>query len=229
MITSLTNEKVKNWTRLNEKKYRDENGLFLIEGRHLVEEAKNYGIVEEIISLTEEGTQVSKDVMKKITNQNSIVEICAVCKKQLKSNIGNKVLVLDNVQDPGNVGTIIRSAVSFGFNTIISINSADVFSSKVLRATQGAIFKINYLEDDYSFINKFDGHILYGTSLVNGIPLKSVEKADKMAIILGNEGNGVSKELLEKTDKNIFVEMHDMESLNVAIAASIIMYEMDVK
>lgn len=229
MISSLTNEKVKNWTKLNEKKYRDETNLFLVEGEHLVNEAKEFGIVKEVITTNEkiDGTLVSVDVMKKITNQKSVVEVAAICEKKLNTKIGNKILILDNLQDPGNIGTLIRSAVAFSFDTIVLEGCADIFQSKILRATQGAIFKINIINEPIiPFIKKLNGYKVYGTSLKNGIPLKNIEKADKLAIILGNEGNGVRDEILDITDKNIFIEITNMESLNVAIAGGILMYEL---
>lgn len=229
MIESLTNEKVKYWAKLNEKKYRDSENLFIVEGLHLVNEAKDYGLVKEIITTNPDidGTLVSEEVMKKITNQVSTVEVCAICEKKLKNKIGNKILALDTIQDPGNIGTLIRSAVSFGFDTIIMEKSADLFSSKVIRATQGAIFKINYFNEPIKdFIKKLDGYKIYGTSLKNGKPLKSIVNSDKLVVILGNEGNGVRKELLDITDENIFIEINNMESLNVGVAGSIIMYEL---
>ena len=232
MINSLQNEKIKNYAKLNEKKYRDETNKFIIEGIHLVEEAKSYGIVSEILTTNPniDGTLVSEEVMKKLTNQKSVVEVCAICNKLKKEDVTNKILILDNIQDPGNVGTLIRTAVSFNFNTIVMENCADIYSSKVLRATQGAIFKLNIINTNIiDFIKTLDGYKVYGTSLRNGIGLKEIEKSDKLAIILGNEGNGVRNEILDITDKNIFIEITNMESLNVGIAGGILMYELGGK
>ena len=232
MISSVQNERIKAYAKLNEKKYRDETNMFIIEGLHLVEEAKKYNIITEIITTNPniEGTLVSEDVMKKITNQKSVVEVCAICNKLENKNITDKILILDNIQDPGNIGTLIRTAVSFNFNTVVMENCADIYSSKVLRATQGAIFKLNIIDTNIlEFIKKLDGYKVYGTSLKNGLPLKQIEKADKLAIILGNEGNGVRDEILDVTDKNIFIEITNMESLNVGIAGGILMYELGGK
>lgn len=229
MISSTQNERIKEYAKLNEKKYRDETNLFVIEGIHLVEEAKKYGKIKEILTTNPniEGTLVSVEVMKKITNQKSVVEVCAICEKLNKKEITNKVLILDNIQDPGNIGTLIRTAVSFNFNTIVMENCADIYSSKVIRATQGAIFKLNIINAKIdTFISSLDGYKIYGTSLKNGVPLKEIKKSDKLAIILGNEGNGVRDEILDMTDKNIFIEIENMESLNVGIAGGIIMYEL---
>ena len=232
MISSVQNERIKNYAKLNEKKYRDETNSFIIEGLHLVEEAKKYGIIKEVITTNPniEGTLVSEEVMKKITNQKSVVEVCAICSKLKKDDITNKILILDNIQDPGNIGTLIRTAVSFNFNTIVMENCADVYSSKVLRATQGAIFKVNIINAKIdNFITSLSGYKIYGTSLKNGVPLKDIKKSDKLAIILGNEGNGVRENILDMTDKNIFIEIENMESLNVGIAGGIIMYELGGK
>ena len=232
MISSVQNERIKNYAKLNEKKYRDETNYFIIEGLHLVEEAKKYGIIKEVITTNPniEGTLVSIDVMKKITNQKSVVEACAICSKLKKEEITDKILILDNIQDPGNIGTLIRTAVSFNFNTIVMENCADVYSSKVLRATQGAIFKVNIINAKIdNFITSLSNYKIYGTSLKNGIGLREIKKSDKLAIILGNEGNGVRDEILDMTDKNIFIEIENMESLNVGIAGGIIMYELGGK
>jgi len=232
MINSVQNEKIKNYAKLNEKKYRDETNLFIVEGIHLVEEAKEYNIIKEILTTNPsiDGTLVSEEVMKKLTNQKSVVEVCAICSKLETKNITDKILILDNIQDPGNVGTLIRSAVAFGFDTIVMENSADIYSSKVLRATQGAIFKLNIINTNIiEFIKTLKGYKIYGTSLNNGLPLKQIEKSPKLAIILGNEGNGVRNELLDITDKNIFIEITNMESLNVGVAGAILMYELGGK
>ena len=229
MINSVQNEKIKNYAKLNEKKYRDETNMFIVEGLHLVEEAKAYGIVKEVITTNPniDGTLVSEEVMKKLTNQKSVVEVCAICEKLNKKEITNKILILDTIQDPGNIGTLIRSAVAFGFDTIVMEACADIYSSKVLRATQGAIFKLNIINTNIiEFIKSLKDYKVYGTSLKNGLPLKQIEKTDKIAIILGNEGNGVRNEILDITDKNIFIEITNMESLNVAVAGAILMYEL---
>ena len=232
MINSLQNEKIKNYAKLNEKKYRDETNMFIVEGIHLVEEAKNFGIVKEVLTTNQsiDGTLVSAEVMKKLTNQKSVVEVCAICEKFKKEEITNKILILDTIQDPGNIGTLIRSAVAFGFDTIVMEACCDIYSSKVLRATQGAIFKLNIINAKIdTFISSLNGYKIYGTSLKNGVPLKTIEKTDKLAIILGNEGNGVRTELLDMTDKNIFIEITNMESLNVGVAGAILMYELGGK
>ena len=141
----------------------------------------------------------------------------------------NRLLLLDRVQDPGNLGTLLRSAVAFGFDgVILGEGCVDVYNEKVIRSTQGAIFKIpiefHDLKEYVPLLQSNDVKV-YGTSLQNGKPLGEIEEKVKMAFILGNEGQGVSSELLSSTDGNIFIEMsQNIESLNVSIAGSIIMY-----
>lgn len=231
MISSLSNPKVKELAKLSIKKYRDESNTFIVEGPHLVIEAFKKGLVIEAFSLDETYTQVSRDVMKKICDTKTEVSVCALCKKPNNTKIGNKILMLDRIQDPGNLGTLIRSALSFGFDTIVLDDCVDYTSAKVIRSTQGALFNVSIIVSSINeFINdiKEKGYTIYGTALENGINLKDVKKSNKLAIILGNEGSGVRKELLDITDYNIFIEMSNMESLNVGVAGSIIMYEVSL-
>lgn len=231
MITSLTNEKIKGLSKLSSKKYRDETNTFIVEGPHLVEEAFKKGLVIEAFSLDDTYTQVSKDVMKKICDTKGDVTMCALCKKPTNNKIGNKILLLDRIQDPGNLGTLIRSALSFGFETIVVDECADYTSPKVVRSTQGALFNVSIIKSKIeTFMEKLknDGYVIYGTALLDACNLKDVKKSSKLAIVLGNEGSGVKKEILSKTDYNIFIEMDKMESLNVGVAGSIIMYEVSL-
>ena len=149
-IESLTNKKVKEWCKLKEKKDRDEKGLFIIEGDHLVMEAKKLGLIEEVISLKEEqgpnSYQVTKDILKKISSQKTPANIMAICKKKKEESYKNRILLLDNIQDPGNLGTIIRSAVAFSYDTLIlSEDTVDLYNDKVIRATEGMLFHINVI------------------------------------------------------------------------------------
>ena len=146
MITSLANSKVKEWTKLKDKKYRDETNTFLVESEHLVDEAIKRGVVKELISLEntkyQDATIVSYEVMKKITNQVTPPNVCAVCNKLKVEEVKERALLLDDISDPGNLGTIIRSAVAFGFkNIVLSLHSVDVYNPKVIRSSEGMIFK----------------------------------------------------------------------------------------
>ena len=169
--------------------------------------------------------------MKKISKQQSISRICAICYKIKEKKIKDKVLCLDNIQDPGNLGTIIRSAVAFNFDTIILNNeSVDLYNDKVIRACEGMIFNINIircnLKEKLDQLKK-DNYKIIGTSVKNNNLLKNIETGNKFAIVLGNEGKGISKEIDELCDDYIYIKMNDKcESLNVAVASSIIMYEL---
>ena len=235
MIDSLDNKKIKELTSLKIKKYRDQYGLFLIEGKHLVDEAKKSGLLEEVILLDDEydfdkKLIVSEKVMKKLSFQDSLPSIMGVCKIKDNKLIGSKYLLLDGIQDPGNLGTIIRSSLAFGVDTIVlSKDSVDLYNDKVIRSTQGMIFHINIIRCDLEeVINKIKGDIkIIGTSLGDSTPLRSIDKLERYALIVGNEGNGVKKEILDLCDDIVRIEMNkDVESLNVGVATSIILYEM---
>ena len=233
MITSVDNKKIIEVSKLNNKKYRTE--YFLVEGEHLVEEAYKKGILKEVYSLNEVDYPntfiVNEKVMRKISNLDTIPNIVGVCKKIEEKELGNKLLILDNIQNPGNLGTIIRSAVAFNIDTIILSNdTVDLYNPKVIRATEGMIFNINIISRDlYSFINSIKSEYkIYGTNVKDGINVKNVAKSEKYAIIMGNEGKGVKKELQELCDENIYIDMNPLcESLNVGVATSIILYELN--
>ena len=222
IYSSIHNDKIKFYKNLNIKKFRDENGLFLVEGEHLVEEASKSGLLKEIIILDGNDYDynvnkiyVTSNVMKTISTLDSLPSIIGVCDKNLNKVLGDKVLILDNIQDPGNLGTIIRSAVAFDIDTIIaSLDTVDIFNPKVIRASQGMIFHINYIVDNLS------------ERLKN---LKENEKtlSGNGILIMGNEGNGVSPYLQNLSDELLYIDMNNnCESLNVAVATSIILYEL---
>ena len=238
LYTSTDNLKIKNIKKLYTKKYRDESNLFIVEGEHLVEEAAKNNMLEEVLILDgydyeyTNKNYVSLNVMKYISELDSAPSIIGICKKISEKELGNKILVLDDIQDPGNLGTIIRSSVAFNVDTIVlSKNSVDMYNSKVIRATQGMIFNINIIERDLDIFMdelKNDGYKLYGTRVDNGKNVKEVEKNIKTCIIMGNEGKGVRKSILDMCDEYIYIDMNtSCESLNVAVATSIILYELD--
>lgn len=236
MITSLQNETIKEIVKLKQKKYRDESGLFLIEGYHLVEEARKANCVETIITTTgetydEKTINVSSNVMEKLAFTKTPQPIMAVCYKKNQSNysfFGQRYLLLDRVQDPGNVGTILRSALAFGYNAVImSKDCVDLYNDKVIRSTQGALFQINVyimdLKEAIHELKKYDVQV-YGTALYNAHNIQTYQKQEKMAFVMGNEGQGISEEILDICDDLLYIPICTVESLNVSIAASIIMY-----
>ncbi|MDO4962569.1 MAG: RNA methyltransferase [bacterium] len=238
LYTSLDNKKIKNIKKLSLKKYRDQFSLFIVEGYHLVEEAYKAGLLKEV--LIEENTNfdldvivnyVTKDILKSISNLDTPTNIIGICEKKKESDIKNRILILDSIQDPGNLGTIIRSSVAFNIDTIVLNNCVDLYNSKTLRSTQGMIFHINIIQRQLEeFINKLklDNYKIYGTKVNGGKSIKNVEKVEKFAIIMGNEGAGVSKKILDLCDEYLYINMNkSCESLNVGIATSIILYELD--
>lgn len=240
VIHSLENEKVKNLIKLQRKKYRDLTGTYLVEGRHIVEEAYRAGVLLEVYLLEGEeysydvdSYSVSLDVMKKISMMDTPSSIVGVCKKIENTEIvGDRILLLDEIQDPGNLGTIIRSAVAFDVDMILlSDDSVDLYNPKVLRATQGILFHIPIVRmDSMSVIDKLKnkGYILYGTNVVNGVEVSSLTLEDKRrwCLIMGNEGKGLKREIQDLCDKNLYIPMNsNVESLNVGVACSILLYE----
>ena len=231
MITSLTNKHIKELAELKTTKGRKLSGKFIVEGKHLVSEAKALGILEEVYTISEdlEGILISNEVMKKLCNTNTIVNQIGICKKMVSNKISNKILILDAIQDPGNLGALMRSAKAFNFDTLFLGNgTVDPYNDKVIRSSQGAIFKLNILEGNAKdFILGLKDYKVYSTNVVNGIDVKNIEKEEKMALILGNEGNGVSEEIKKLNLPNLYIEINNTESLNVAVAGSILMYELN--
>lgn len=238
VVTSLDNKRIKNLSKLLIKKYRDEEGKFLVEGEHLVEEAYKAGVLLEVVKCEDyigeydvPITLVTYEVIKKLSNTQSPQRIIGVCKKLDEKEIGNKILVLEDLQDPGNLGTIIRSSVAFNVDTIIvSNNTVDIYNDKVLRSSEGMLFHINIIKRDIN--NILDelhnsGYTLYGTKVDGGTNIKEIEVSEKFAVIMGNEGAGVSNDTLDKCDKYLYIPMNNnCESLNVGVATSIILYEL---
>ena len=242
VITSLENDRVKKYVRLQRKKNRDLENLYIVEGEHLVIEADKAGVIEEIILLNGENYDynypvfyVTDEILNKISTMDTAPKIMAVCRKNNNSTIiGNKILVLDGVQDPGNLGTIIRSSLAFNVDTIVLLeNSVDLYNPKVLRATQGMYNYINIVNKDFNEVYKYmkDNNItIYGTSVVNGIDASSLNKEEKKkyCLIMGNEGQGIREEIFNMCDKNLYIKMNEkVESLNVGVACSILLYELE--
>ena len=228
MIESVNNEKIVNYSKLKQKKYRDETSLFIVEGKHLVEEAKKNNLVVDEYILDE---NVSLNVMKKLSNLDNAPTHLAVCKKMTPRDIQGNVLILDGVQDPGNLGTIIRSCVAFNIDTIIlSDTTVDVYNDKVVRASEGMIFNINIIRGNLLDIIPTLDMPLYTTNVVNGTNLDDIKIDKPYAIVVGNEGKGVSDEVNKLISNRIYIPMNEKcESLNVGVATSIILYEFERK
>lgn len=253
VITSKENEIVKSIKKLKDKKYRDEMGLYLIEGIKIIEEAiEEKAIIDKIVICDEciqsseisqkllyeiakfDCIYVSKKVFDSLTTVVAPQGILAVVKKNtnnMKIDYNEDIiLVLDGLQDPGNLGTILRTADSVNLKQIIvSKKTADVYNPKVVRSTMGAIFRVKVIEAEnlantLKEIKKNKFKIL-ATSLGGTDNIYEVEYKKK-AIVIGNEANGVSKEILDLADQKVIIPMlGKTESLNAAVATGVILYE----
>ncbi len=234
-IVSLQNAKVKKWTGLHHKKERDASGLFLVEGEHLIGEALHAGCVEAIITDTKcpydfaSIYQVTPAIMHKLSENISEVHLIAVCHKfEQEPREFKRVILLDGVQDPGNLGTLVRTAVSFSFDAVYcSEDTCDLYNDKAIRSTQGALFHIPFfrrnLKDVMTELKK-DGFVVIATSLEQSHTMGEIPSSSQMAFIFGNEGQGVHPELQAAADDRLRIDMHGFESLNVAVAGGIVMY-----
>jgi TrmH family RNA methyltransferase len=244
-IHSANNPQVKEWKKLLTKKGRDKTGTFLIEGFHLVEEALKledmiiHMIVSEEIDMPPQWnygdipvTLVSQEVIKALAETETPQGILAVCRQRktdIESFRGKTFLLIDAVQDPGNVGTIIRTADAAGVDAVIvGKGSVDVYNPKVLRAAQGSHFHLPIITGELQpWIEKLEkeGIPVYGTALENGQIYTDVQPSEGFALIVGNEGSGVDKNLLAQTTQNLFIPIYGKsESLNVAVATGILLY-----
>jgi RNA methyltransferase, TrmH family len=244
-IHSVKNPQIKEWKKLLTKKERDKTGTFLIEGFHLVEEAlKQEGvildlIVNEKVELPAKWnygsipvTIVTEEVIKVLSDTETPQGVMAICQQE-QTDVTNftakTYLFIDAVQDPGNVGTMIRTADAAGLDAVIvGKGSVDVYNPKVLRSAQGSHFHLPILTGDLqSWLNKLsdEGIPVYGTSLENGQVFTEVQPTEAFALIVGNEGSGVNQQLLEQTTKNLYIPIYGKsESLNVAVATGILLY-----
>lgn len=241
-ITSAQNSKIKNANKLKKKRERDKTGLALIEGIHLIEEAYQSQIEviqlfivdtdrmsSSIIDYAKEVYQINLKVAEALSGTVTPQGFFAIIKKPTyDKTLAKQVLLIDRIQDPGNLGTLIRTADAAGLDLIVmEKGTADPFQDKVIRASQGSIFHIPVIFDDINnYIHQFNGPV-YGTALENAVSFNDVEAQANFALILGNEGEGVNPDLLKETTQNLTIPIYGKaESLNVAIAGSILMYQL---
>lgn len=241
-ITSAQNNKIKQAIKLAKKRERDKTGYALIEGYHLIEEAyksnvtiKQLFMVEpdrvdnEIVNHAELTFEINLKVAEALSGTVTPQGFFAVIEQPIyEQNNVQQVLLIDRIQDPGNLGTLIRTADAAGLDLIVlAKGTADPYQDKVLRASQGSVFHLPIITTELiDFIHDFDGPI-YGTSLENAVPFKSIEQQETFGVLLGNEGEGVKPELLDIVTDNITIPIYGKaESLNVAIAGSILMYHL---
>jgi len=236
IINSLTNFRVLQWCKLKDKKIRDKQKLFIVEGYHLVLEAHKANCLKEVISTEKNNTfgvptyQVTDAVMAKLSSLAAHTKILGICTQQVETNYQahNSILLVDQVHHPGNLGTIIRNAVAFNVDTIVVNNSVDIYNQKVIQSTQGMIFHINVMKrplQDFILELKKQNYQIIGTDVNTGLSLNSVSANKKRAVLVGNEGDGLGNELLDLCDIKVNIEMNEKcESLNVGVATGIILF-----
>jgi TrmH family RNA methyltransferase len=252
-ITSKDNELIKHIRKLKDKKYRDESNEYVVEGVKLVEEAvkenakiKQIIVCEDTTRTYEIPTHIMLEIAKyecisvsdkifniitQVTNPQGIMAIIEKNAQNAKIDYTQDIIVvLDDVQDPGNLGTILRTVDSIGLNQIIvSKGTADAFNSKVVRSTMGAIFRIKIIEVENlaQAIKEMRKHHfkLMVTSLQTKNSIYDIDFYKKI-IVIGNEANGVSKEIQDMADEKAKIPMLGRtESLNASVAAGVVMYE----
>ena len=244
MITSKDNALIKKIKSLSQKKYRDEYGQYIVEGIKICDEAIKYANVDilvvclELFSDFDESKYsktkieyVSKNVFESISDTKTPQGIMAIVNIPTSKKITDKVVfALDTIQDPGNLGTIIRSLDAFGYkDLIISENTVDPYNPKVVRSTMGSILRLNINKVNLVVeLNNYkkDGYKIIVTSLDTNKYINEIDFNDKQIIVIGNESNGVSKEIQKEADLKVKIPMKGKaESLNAAVATSLIAYE----
>jgi len=243
-LSSKNNDIVKYAKSLQDKKYSKEYNECFVESEKVIGDLINLNINVTTIFFVDKFEEKFNEILKNFTGKvYSINESIANYLSESKSSskifaivkIPEKVLdfsknsiILDNLQDPSNIGAIIRSAKAFGFDNIISINGVYPYTYKVIRSSMGHIFNVNFINLNYDELLdlKAKHNITFVCADMNGKNLKTIEKKhDNIAIIIGNEGNGVSEILKQKSDLIISIPMEkSVESLNAGIAGSILMY-----
>lgn len=259
IITSKANSAIVKIGKLTDKKYRKQDKMFLCDGIKLFEESVDFcpdvryivvdndvefesKIIDKIKQKQHSGTIilcVTKMVFEKLTDEKSpqgIITVCGISEKKglfSTSAKKEKIMILESVRDPGNVGTIMRNSAAFGIDRLIlSSDCADIYSSKVVRAAMGAIFKVNceIVDDLFTKIEdmKKSGYNILGAALKkDSLVLGNYKFSNNDAVVIGNEGKGLSNKILDICDNTLLVPMQDnTESLNAAMAATIIMWEM---
>lgn len=249
-ISSVNNATVKKLAKLKQKKYRDEEGRYLIEGFHLFDEAIKFGKKYQYLLGTEEALDkaeedydvdlsgknvilINKAIARHLSSTKNSQEIFMVLKidqpREFPFNYGKWVL-LDNLADPGNVGTIIRTADAAGFDgVVLSPESVDLYNPKTQRAMQGSQFHIDLIKRDLAdVITDFqDAAIPVYASMLDKTAkqLPDFDKVPQLALIIGNEAHGVSSTIASLSDEKLYIPIKGKaESLNAAVAAGIMIY-----
>lgn len=241
-ITSINNALVKNTVKLQQKKYRDSENKFLLEGFKPISEAYSAGIeIDYVFVLKEKSTRYSflgdklipttEAVLKKISTTDSAPEAVGVGfqKHYFMKDLDNskKVILLENIRDLGNLGTILRSAVAFGADGVILYGDcADLYNPKCVRSTVGNLWKIPvvYCRD---LGDKFDDFQRIATLPRAKHMLKDFKSSEKMLVMFGSEADGLSEELINYSNNSVKIEMAEtVESLNLSVSCAVVMYNL---
>lgn len=233
MITSLENNFVKKLCKLHLKKYREDS--FLLTDEKLIASAKENNYLKTIVYSDKvpfefsDCIQVSQEVLDKIADKKDLSYIGVSKMINYSNDYQNRVILCDHLQDPLNIGRIMEAAKYFNFDSIVlSSQSADIYNEKCLDNCKGTLFDLNiYYGDLLQEIDilKQKGFKIYATGLsANTVSIYDIESSDKMAFVLGNEGCGVSDTIMKECEKTLKIDMGNIDSLNVAMAGSIIMY-----
>lgn len=214
--------------KLKTKKHRDAYGEFLVYGEHLVAAADKHGVVVERVTTERDvpGLVIAPELMEALKQTETTPSVMAVCKKIQKPKRVTRILALDDVQDPDNVGALLRSASAFGFlHVVMSPKTADLYNEKVIRASQGALFDLfverKPLEERLRAFKKDGFQIVYADAHDGDQP----DPDKPLVLIMGNEGQGVGDRIRGIADHAIRIDTKRVESLNVSVAGGIIMHQ----
>ena len=245
MITSRQNDRIKEVKSLTQKKYRDQKGLYIVEGVKMVAEAIDKGLSVQTIFATEKGYAqlldrvntdlevqlVSDSVFDAISDEVTPQGVIAtVNKPQNTYFVADKsCLLLDGVSDPKNVGAIIRTAAASGYTEIYTLNCADAYSQKSVRASMSGIFAVNiYSLEDISELSKIKLPLVIAD--MDGENAFDSDIKESFCLVIGNEGHGVSQQVKKMAKYTVSIPMqNDMESLNASVSAGILMYALKSK
>lgn len=251
IIKSTNNPIIKHVKQLKTKKTREKSNQYLVDGLRIVKHALEIkGCIEYLLVTAEYKDSIhfesiaqslrdikvytiESKLMKVLVETESPQGIMAVVNKRDASNIDGAILILDRIQDPGNIGTLIRTADAAGFSTVmLAKGCTDPYGQKALRSSMGSIMNMNIVNSDNILHDverlKSDGYFIYSAALENGESFRNVDYNEKKALVIGNEANGISDDMLNISNKRIYIPMiGDVESLNASIAGGILMFEMN--
>ena len=235
LINSKQNNYIKTIYKVNSKKDIEEKGLFLVEGKNIIVEAIQAGIVIDLLIVDEKmysthdvkKTLVNNKIISKLSNNKTNRGSIAICKYKpllVNLNLAKKIIVLENINNPGNLGTIIRTSLAFGFDAVITLgDSVFVYNDKVIRASQGSLFKIPIMQmkNITKSLKEFKPYRFILSDLA--IDLDKIEiNEDKFALVFGGEANGLTKKIIKEWEgKDIKINIKNIESLNLSVASAI--------